>query len=160
MDRGSFGNHFLSQGMVMREFGRKPPQISFPWITWKHQWPPQCIMLVGTHEGQLWIVSSNLQHQQCLDTHYICWIGQGCQLKFQYHMKIFLSVLSGCGQVKKNSDRCCRPIRIYKVWRDFRLRQNIVEYLKSLRNEVAMRRSRVVHGKHGMAALMLALKEA
>ena len=35
-----------------------------------------------------------------------------------------------------------------------------VEYLSNLRQEEAMKRARVVPEKHGMSALMLALKEA
>ena len=40
------------------------------------------------------------------------------------------------------------------------MRQIRVKQLSSMWQEVAMRRARVVPGKHGIAALMLALKEA
>ena len=45
-----------------------------------------------------------------------------------------------------------------EIWRAIGLRQNIVEHLPSLWQEVAMRREIVVPGKHGMSGLMLALK--
>ena len=61
---------------------------------------------------------------------------------------------------KKNSDGCCRPIRMHKVWRVLVLSQNRVEYLSMMRHKVAMRRERGVPGKHGMESLFLALKEA
>ena len=40
------------------------------------------------------------------------------------------------------------------------MRNIIVKQLLSRRQEVAMRRARLVPGKHGISALMLALKEA
>ena len=49
---------------------------------------------------------------------------------------------------------------MHKVWRDIGLRQNSLEQPSILWQEVAMIRVRVVPGKHGMSALMLALKEA
>ena len=48
---------------------------------------------------------------------------------------------------------------MHKVCRNLGLRQNIVEQISSLWQEVAMIRARVVPGKHGMPALILALKE-
>ena len=58
------------------------------------------------------------------------------------------------------SDGCCRPIRMHKLWRALGLSQLRVEQLSSLWKELAMRREIVVPGKHGILALMLALKEA
>ena len=49
---------------------------------------------------------------------------------------------------------------MHRVWRDLVLSQIIVEHISSLQQEVAMIRAIVVPGKHGMSALMLALKEA
>ena len=48
---------------------------------------------------------------------------------------------------------------MHEVWRDLVLRQIRVEQLSSLRQEVAIRREIAMPGKHGIAALMLALKE-
>ena len=61
---------------------------------------------------------------------------------------------------KHFSDGRCRPIRMKKVCRSLGLRQNRVEQFSILRNDVDMRPAKVVSGKHGMAALMLSLKEA
>ena len=58
------------------------------------------------------------------------------------------------------SDGCCRPIRIYKVWRYLGKRQHRAEQLPIMRHEENMIRERVVLGKHDTAALMLTLKEA
>ena len=58
------------------------------------------------------------------------------------------------------SDGCCRPIRIHKVWRYLALRQHKLKQLSIMRHEAAMIRESVVPGKHAMATLMLALKEA
>ena len=49
---------------------------------------------------------------------------------------------------------------MHEVWRALGLSQLRVEHLSSLIQEVAMRREIVVPVKHGMSALMLALKEA
>ena len=49
---------------------------------------------------------------------------------------------------------------MHEVWRDLGLRHQIAEQLSIIRNKAAMRRSRVVPGRHGMIALMLELKEA
>ena len=48
---------------------------------------------------------------------------------------------------------------MHKVLRALGLRQLRVEHIASLRQEVAIRRAIVVPGKHGMSALMIALKE-
>ena len=48
---------------------------------------------------------------------------------------------------------------MHKVWRALGIIQQIVEQLSIMRHGVAMRRARVVPVKHGMAALVLALKE-
>ena len=63
-------------------------------------------------------------------------------------------------RLKAFSDGFCRPTRIQKVWRALGLRQKILEQISIMRHEVAMIRARVVPGKYGMVALMLALKEA
>ena len=60
---------------------------------------------------------------------------------------------------EKNSDGCCIPIGMHKVWKALGLRQHRVEQLSSLRHEVSLRRARVVPGKNVMAALIIALKE-
>ena len=49
---------------------------------------------------------------------------------------------------------------MHKVWRDLGKIKQRVEHISSLQQEVSMRWERVVTGKHGMVALMLALKEA
>ena len=49
---------------------------------------------------------------------------------------------------------------MHKIWRSTGISQHRVEQLSSLRQDVAMRRSRVVPGKYGMSSLMLSLKEA
>ena len=49
---------------------------------------------------------------------------------------------------------------MHKLYRALVLRQLRVEQLSSLWQEVSMRRAIVVPGKYGMAALMMALKEA
>ena len=49
---------------------------------------------------------------------------------------------------------------MHKVWRDLGLREQRIEQLSSLQQEIAMSRERMVPGKHGMEALMLELKEA
>ena len=49
---------------------------------------------------------------------------------------------------------------MHEVWRVLVIRQNRVEQMSSLWHEVYIRWSRVVTGKHGMAALMISLKEA
>ena len=49
---------------------------------------------------------------------------------------------------------------MHKVWRALVLRQIRVEQLSILLKEVDMRRGRVVPGKHGIAALVISLKEA
>ena len=51
-------------------------------------------------------------------------------------------------------------IMMHKVWRSLVLRKHRVEMFSSLRYEVAMRKARVVPGKHGMSALMISLKES
>ena len=61
---------------------------------------------------------------------------------------------------KHFSDSCCRTIRIHKVWSALVLRQHRVEYLSIMRHKVAMRQGSGVPGKHGMASLLLVLKEA
>ena len=49
---------------------------------------------------------------------------------------------------------------MHKVWRALGLRQNRVEQLSIPHQELAIRRTRVVYGKHGMSDRMLELKEA
>ena len=49
---------------------------------------------------------------------------------------------------------------MHKIFKALGLRQLIVEHLSILQQEVAMRQARLVPGKHDMAALLLALKEA
>ena len=61
---------------------------------------------------------------------------------------------------KHVSDGFCRPIRMHEVSRVSVIRHQRVEQLSILRQEVDIRRTQVVPGKHGMTALMLALKEA
>ena len=61
---------------------------------------------------------------------------------------------------KHFSDRSFRPICIHEVCMDLGLMDNKVKQLPSLRQEIAMRWARIVPVKHGMADLMLALKEA
>ena len=58
------------------------------------------------------------------------------------------------------SDRCCRPIRMHKVWGDLGLRKNRVEQLLNLRHEEYMRRARVLTEKNGLASLMISLNES
>ena len=72
----------------------------------------------------------------------------------------FSTVLLGYGWIKMFSDGCFRSIRMQEVRRAVGLRQLRVEQLSSLQHEVYMIRSIVVPGKHDIAALMLALKEA
>ena len=49
---------------------------------------------------------------------------------------------------------------MHDVWRDLGLMQHRVENMSSMWQEIAMIRARLVPGKHGMVALMIALKEA
>ena len=53
---------------------------------------------------------------------------------------------------------CCRPIRMHEIWSAIGLCQHRVEQLPILRQEVGMRRVRVLPGKHVMLALMISLK--
>ena len=76
------------------------------------------------------------------------------------HEEFFNSAFGIWIVVNHVSDGFCRPIRMHKVWRTLVLRQQRAEQLSIMRHEVAMRRARVVPGKPGMSALMLALKEA
>ena len=73
----------------------------------------------------------------------------------EFFSSIFLIWIGG-----KNSDGCCIPIRMHKVWTALGLRHNIVGPLSSLWNEVYIIRAIVVPGKHGMSVLILALKGA
>ena len=49
---------------------------------------------------------------------------------------------------------------MHELLRALGLRQLILEHLSILSQEVAIRRSRVLPGKHGMSALMISLREA
>ena len=49
---------------------------------------------------------------------------------------------------------------MHEVWRELRLRKNRVERMSSIQNNVVMRQARLVPGKHGMASIMLVLKES
>ena len=49
---------------------------------------------------------------------------------------------------------------MHEVWRALVLRQIRLEHLSSMRKEAAITRERSVPGKHGISALILALKEA
>ena len=49
---------------------------------------------------------------------------------------------------------------MHKVYRALGIRHHRLEQISSLQHEVAMRRERLVPGKHDMSALVIALKEA
>ena len=76
------------------------------------------------------------------------------------HKEFFNSAFAIWIGGKNFSDGCCRPIRMHELWRDLGLIHIRVEHIYNLRQEVSMRRARVVPVKHGMSALMLALTEA
>ena len=87
--------------------------------------------------------------------------GSGPSMKVSVqHEAFFNSAFGICIGGKHVSDSFCRPTRMQEVWRSFGLRQHRMEQLSSLIQEIAIRRARVVHGKHGMEDLMLVLKEA
>ena len=48
---------------------------------------------------------------------------------------------------------------MHEIWRDLGLRKYGLEHLSTMKHEEAMRWAILFPGKHGMEALMLALKE-
>ena len=76
------------------------------------------------------------------------------------HEEIFNSAFDLWIGRKNVSYDLCSPISIHKVLRALGMRQLRVEHISILWQEVAMKHSRVLPRKHGMSALMLALKEA
>ena len=76
------------------------------------------------------------------------------------HEEFFNRDFALCIGWKHFSYGWCIPMRMHEVWKALLLRHIRVEQLSSLRQDVGMIRAIVVPGKHVMASLMLALKEA
>ena len=76
------------------------------------------------------------------------------------HEEFFNSALALWIGVKHFPGGCCRPIRMHELSKALGLSQLRGEQLSILWQDVSMRRARLVPGKHGMSALMIALKEA
>ena len=75
------------------------------------------------------------------------------------HKKSFRCAF-GIWMGEKKTYGCCIQISVHKVCRELELREHRVEQMSSLCNEVAMRQSRVVPGKHAMTDFILEIKEA
>ena len=86
--------------------------------------------------------------------------GPGQYIAVSGQHKDFSTVTWDMYRRKCFSDGCCRSIRMHKIRRAIGLSQNIVEHIPNLRQDVSMRRARVMSEKHGMSSLMISLKEA
>ena len=109
----------------------------------------------------LWRVSSNLNHQKLFGHPSYSLDGPGPSITVSFPYEKSFNGYFGIWIGGSNfSDVFCRPITMHKLQRALRLRKNRVEQMPSLRHEVDMRQSRVLPGKYGMSALILALKES